>query len=210
MCHTLRDTAHTLTVSKHLDEKRNSLPYYKWSNRYFLATCHWGWPAFGYFSRFDSFLNSFSFYFHIIPFGIGFNEGTTIWFIITLIFFLIVKAYFSSKRKLLFLSLTVGPIILLLTIRIIRDYSKNLKWKEFKAESQSKNEIDFNHIKTGDLLFQVIAKDSLDSSFQFTDSLYNNMELYLMNMITMLFCGPREILFQSGSGLRVDMTSILL
>lgn len=143
-----------------------------------------GWLAFGHFTRYDSFLHTFSFYFHIIPFGIGFGGGTTIsfyisyliiWLVITLFLVPIVKVYFSIKRKKLFLSLTVGPIILFLIIGLIIDHSNNAKWEELKAESQAKNEKDFNHIKTGDLLFQVITKDSLDSSFQFADSTYNNI-----------------------------------
>jgi hypothetical protein len=87
----------------------------------------------------------------------------------------IVKAYLSSKRKKVFLTLTVGPIVLFLIIGLIRDNANNAKWEEQLALSQAKNEEDFNHIKTGDLLFQVKTKDSLDSAFQFTDSTYNNI-----------------------------------
>ncbi len=143
-----------------------------------------GWLACGHFSRYDSFLFSFSFYFHLIPFGIGFSEGTTIWFyisylitwlVLSLIFIPIVKSYFSIKRKKLFLSLTVGPIVLSLIIGLIIDYNNNAKWEERRGLSQAKDEEDFNHIKTGDLLFQVITKDSFDSAFKFTDSTYNNI-----------------------------------
>ena len=131
-----------------------------------------------------SYLFDFSFLFHLIPWGIGFSEGTTIWFylaylltwvVLSFLFIPIVKVYYSSKFKKLFLTFTVGPIIFLLLLGLYVDHKESKNREALIAANNKKDQADFYHLKTGDLLFQSINKDTVLIDSQNSDSTYNNI-----------------------------------
>jgi hypothetical protein len=140
-----------------------------------------GWIALG---NHISYLFDFSFLFHLIPWGIGFSEGTTIlyylaylftWIILSFLFSPIVKAYYSSKQKKRFLTLTVGPIIFLLLLGLYVDNKDSKKREALIASNNKKDQADFYHLKTGDLLFQILNNDSVFNEPQNSDSTYNSI-----------------------------------
>ena len=140
-----------------------------------------GWIALG---NHISYLFDFSFLFHIIPWGIGFSEGTTIlyylaylftWIILSFLFSPIVTTYYSSKHKKRFLTLTVSPIIFLLLLGLYVDNKNSKKREALIASNNKKDQADFYHLKTGDLLFQILNNDSVFNKSQNLDSTYNNI-----------------------------------
>lgn len=140
-----------------------------------------GWISF---SHTISILFEFTFIFHLIPFGIGFTGGATIlifvyyfllWIGLSLLFSPIVRAFYSSRNKLKFLFFSITPLILVSLAVLYIDYSNNKEREERIALNQKKDEANFNHLKTGDLLFQILNDDSVFKDPQNSDSTYDNI-----------------------------------
>lgn len=140
-----------------------------------------GWISF---SHTISVLFDFTFVFHIIPFGIGFAGGASIlifvyyfflWLALSLLISPIVRAFYSSKNKIKFLTFSITPLILITVIVAYIDYSVNKEREERVAINQKKDKADFSHLKTGDLLFQRLNKDSVHIDSQNSDNTYNNI-----------------------------------
>jgi hypothetical protein len=93
----------------------------------------------------------FAFLFHLIPFGIGFSGGMTIW-IYVYYFFLwvalsfllspIVFAFNSSENKKRFLILTISPLILLLIVALYINYANDKKREEKISQRIRNDKID--------------------------------------------------------------------
>ena len=140
-----------------------------------------GWISFGHQI---SHLFEFFALFHIIPWAIGFSEGTTIWFylsylftwiVLSLLFIPIVKKYCSSKYKKLILTFTVGPITFLLLFGFYADYKESKNRESLIAANYKKDKADFYQLKTGDLLFQTINNDPIPTDSQNSNTIYNNI-----------------------------------
>lgn len=136
-----------------------------------------GWIAFGHAM---SVAFEFAFLFHLIPFGIGFTGGASIliflyyillWAGLSLLISPIVRAFNKSENKAKFLTFSTAPLILVAIIIVYIDFSKNKEREDRIAMNNKMDKADFQHLRTGDLLFQKVNKnDSLIS-----DSTYNNI-----------------------------------
>lgn len=131
-----------------------------------------------------SVLYGFAFLFHLIPFGIGFTGGVTIW--IYVYYFLlwvglsfllspIVLAYYSSENKKRFLIFVISPLILLSIVAFYIDYASG-KQREERIALQIKNDkIDFGQLRTGDLVFNKINGQTQVSTANDSTYIYNNI-----------------------------------
>jgi hypothetical protein len=136
-----------------------------------------GWISFG---NAMSVAFEFAFLFHLVPFGIGFTGGASIfiylyylllWIGLSLLISPLIKVFYLSKNKRKFLIFSTAPLILVTIIVMYIDYSTNKEREERIALNNKMDKTDFHHLKTGDLLFQKVIKvDSLSS-----DSNYNNI-----------------------------------
>lgn len=131
-----------------------------------------GWIAF-YSHTSISILHEVCFYFHLIPFGIGFSGGSTssmvlyyfgLWSVITLVLIPIVKLFNSSKNKHLILTAIIS-LFTLATITIIWvDQSIKKEREDRILRNKEEDKKDFNSLKTGDVIFQTpIDTESMDN-----------------------------------------------
>lgn len=136
------------------------------------------------FSHTHSVLFDFAFIFHVIPYGIGFTGEDPVWtwvyyfFLwlgLSFVFSLIVEAYRSSKRKKIFLIVSIAPLILAAIIVIYIDYSNNSAREERIAERVSREKIEFSHLRTGDLLFNQLGGVSSTAIEDNSHTLYDNI-----------------------------------
>ena len=134
-----------------------------------------GWISFG---NATSIAFEFSFFFHLIPFGIGFTGGAQIlillyylllWAGLSLLISPIVRAFYLSKNKRKFLTFLIAPLFIVTIAVIYIDYSKNKKQDESIAANNLMDKTNFNHLRTGDLLFQKVIKNNSSTS----DTTYN-------------------------------------
>jgi Permuted papain-like amidase enzyme, YaeF/YiiX, C92 family len=134
-----------------------------------------GWISF---SNVTSTAFEFSFFFHLIPFGIGFSGGAKIliflyylllWLGLSLLIIPFVRAFYSSKNKKKFLTFLIAPLLILTIAVIYIDYSKNKKQEESIAITKVMDKTNFHHLQTGDLLFQKVIKNNTLTS----DTTYN-------------------------------------
>jgi len=124
-----------------------------------------GWISFSYA---QSVLFEITFIFHLIPFGIGFAEGTSVWIYIyylvlwiclSCLFSPLVIAYQESRNKRRFLSVAIAPVIAVLIISFSIDYFNNVSREQRIAERKMRDTVEFGYLRTGDLLFNKLSGD---------------------------------------------------
>lgn len=130
-----------------------------------------GWIAFNSHTSI-SILHEICFYFHLIPFGIGFTGGSelsmflyyfALWSVITLVLIPIVKLFHSSKNKRNIL-ITIISLFTIGTITIIWiDQSIKTEREDRVSRNKEEDKKNFNTLRTGDVIFQTpINSESMD------------------------------------------------
>ncbi len=135
-----------------------------------------GWIAF---SSNISILQEICFYFHLIPFGIGFSGGSTLLiilyylallFVVSLITFPLVQIYYSSKNKRIILISTFSILSLIFLTVIWFEHSIKREREERMLLNEKEDKKEFESLKTGDIIFQTpnkinpqVDSDTLDN-----------------------------------------------
>jgi hypothetical protein len=124
-------------------------------------------------------LQEICFYFHLIPFGIGFSGGNTssiiiyyliLWIVLALVMNPIIIIFDSLKNKRLILITIISICTLVFLCIVWIDYTQNKEREERILHNKNEDDVNFKSLKSGDIIFQsfynangIIFQD--DSSF---------------------------------------------
>jgi len=61
------------------------------------------------------------------------------------------------------------------------DFNESEERKELITSNQKRDKADFNHLKTGDLVFQIVTNDSLNKASKYLDTTYNNIGIVFID-----------------------------
>lgn len=121
-----------------------------------------GWIAFNSHTSIPG-LHEICFYFHLIPFGIGFTGGSVfsmclyyfaLWSILTIVLIPILKLLHSSKNKRKILITIISLFTIGIITTILLDQSIKTEREDTILKNNEEDKKNFSSLKTGDIIFQ--------------------------------------------------------
>lgn len=142
-----------------------------------------GWIAF---YRGTSILHDICFFFHLIPFGIGFSGGGTasvilyyfiLWIVLAVVIIPIVAIYNSSRNKRLILISIISICSLGFLGAVWVDYSRDKEREDRVLQNKNEDKENFKSFKTGDIIFQTRNTSGSINSQSDSDSIDNKIAI---------------------------------